>query len=188
MIEHIPNHEEQALARLLYYAKDYSNLRSIISMLSDGVQQIEDVLYDLLVSTTIEMAEGVTLDSWGSLVGETREGRADTEYRRFILARAAARNSHGRSETLLYIMGVVTLGPLSIQHIDFPGDYKLEYVHPTPSTVDERRRTTDIIKQATSAGVGVSIVEANPLYFGFAGNPNALGFGAGRLGRRIDDD
>lgn len=188
MIVPIANHAEQALARLLSYQKDHTNLRSIISILCAPVQEIEDLLYSMIFDTSLEMATGATLDMWGALLNEPREGLSDTEYRKFIRVRAATRNSDGTAEDLFYIFNILSAYPDRVRLIDFNGIARFEYVTAVESSATERGRLVRQTKQATSAGVGVNIVEAPAGYFGFLGNPQAKGFGAGKLARRIDDD
>jgi len=188
MITHIPNHAEEALSRLLGYQAEYSNLRSIVTLLCEGIQEIEDLLYTLINDTTIEMATGATLDMWGSLLGEPRDGLSDGDYRKFIYARAATRNSAGKAETILYILSIIASYPERVLHVEFPGTARFEYVTGGDTSLSRRRRISSQVKQATSAGVAVNVVEAPVGYFGFAGNSEARGFGVGRLARRIDDD
>jgi|6_EtaG_2_1085325.scaffolds.fasta_scaffold01055_2 hypothetical protein len=188
MILPIENHEEQALARLFSYQKDYVNLRGVISIFAEAVQEIEDLLYSMISDTTLDMAAGATLDMWGALLNEPREGLSDIEYKKLIYTRGATRNSPGTAEDLFYIFNRLSAYSDRVRLMDHVGIARFEYVSSSDPSLTNRRRLTKQIKQATSAGVGVNIVQALPGYFGFKHDPEAKGFGVGRLGRRIDED
>ncbi len=188
MITPIEDHVAQALSRLFGYQADYTNLRGMISILAEPVQEIEYVLYSILTDTTLDVAAGANLDLWGALLGEARNGLEDDEYRRYILARAATRNSKGTPDEILNIIKVIAESPQDIRIFEFPAEAKLEFAHSATMTTDQKRRVTLQTKQALPAGVNASIVQSPLNYFGFAGNPNARGFGVGRFGGRIDND
>jgi hypothetical protein len=76
---------------------------------ADAVQEQEDFFWLALQLIRLATATGDTLEIWGRLVGELRDGFSDAELRRAINARATAnRSKYGRAEDLIFITKILT--------------------------------------------------------------------------------
>src|SRR5512133_111299 len=98
---HITDHGDRAAARLLQQYRDGASIPALVRALSGGLQQVEDVLWDIRLRRAVSAAEGVQLDVLGRIVGQPREGRTDAVYRIWILARVRLNKGSGRPEDLL---------------------------------------------------------------------------------------
>ena len=181
--DHIPNHVELLLDRLPSYFKNAPDFKATLTVFGDRVQDLEDVIYSMIVGRMLDTGQGVQLNQYGTTVGQSRQGRTDEEYRRLIRAKIRLNLSTGRIADILgaadaYIGSVVMYLYLEP---NYPAGYNL-YVG-VESGVDylsssERSTLNSITLLATASGVGYNLIESLGVgYFGFDGDPNADGFG-----------
>jgi hypothetical protein len=105
--EHVTDHADRAVARLRQQYKDKTNIEAWLRILVAPIQRLEDALWQLLTMRGIDEAEGVQLDALGKIVGQPRDGRSDSVYRRFIRARIATNKSNGAFENILTVTRLV---------------------------------------------------------------------------------
>lgn len=102
------DHIAKALSRLPEQLKNSTVLIALLKALLAPAQEIEEMFYALLALKSIDDATGAQLDLIGKLVGQSRGGNLDTDYRKFIRVRLSVNKSRGlRSDyikiiTLLY--------------------------------------------------------------------------------------
>lgn len=84
-----------------------NNIEKFLSAIIAPSQSIEDTLQQFAYERFVDTAVGAQLDIVGRIVGQEREGLADTDYRRFIRARIAANNSNGTINDLLVVAFLV---------------------------------------------------------------------------------
>lgn len=106
-MDKIASHAEEALARLCELFKVQPNIRALITVWCEPIQAIEEVLYQLLTERTVEVAIGDQLDLLGKIVGQTRAGLEDDDYRRYIRARIRTNRSSGTIGDLLTISRLI---------------------------------------------------------------------------------
>ena len=182
-LAYIPDHRERARKRLLSQDWDKPRIASLAEALGMGAQALEDVYFDLLMGRRLESSVGAQLDTWGAIVGEARGALGDTDYRRFIEARVAANVCKGSVDELLAIWELVTY-PSTVRYLSmYPAGFKLQAVRPRLFNARMARRVSRFRADVKPAGVTMVLIEALPGYFGFDGNPAALGYNVGKFAR-----
>ena len=188
LVDHNEDIKGQALDRLPYQFRDKAYWTGLLEALLPSIQEVEDVLYDLIVDRFLEGALGAQLDQYGDLLDEGRQGLSDDEFRRILRSRILSNRSTGAIEDLVKLASRVTGSEVVRLFNIFPAFMSIEYVVPASDSAAFRKIVVRLLERATSAGVGLKVVEGVTGYFGFAGDPRALGFGEGKLSTRIDDN
>src|SRR3990172_1865011 len=101
-------HGDEAVARLAHQFKEHPLIEGMLRSFVQPIQDLEKTLFDLLQDRGIMTAVGAQLDGLGSIVGESRRGRNDEEYRIGILARVAINTSQGTPENAIAVFGLIT--------------------------------------------------------------------------------
>jgi len=96
-------HVLEGLAQLVEQFRDAPNLGALLSAYMMQVQEIEDVLFDLIDLRLFLTAEGAQLDGIGAIVGESRSGNSDADYRELIQSRIFINQSEATAEELITI-------------------------------------------------------------------------------------
>lgn len=157
--EEITDHCLQGQDRFIEPFKSKPRLDALLCVYLDQVQELEAVLWDVLVDRYIDTAVGVQLDVLGSIVGQGRLGLGDDDYRTLIRARIKVNLSDGHPEQLIEILSL-------IQDPDEPGVIEL-YEYPPASfiiTILGDIGSLDpalaflLLNAARAAGVGFSFV------------------------------
>jgi hypothetical protein len=139
--------------------------------LVDQVQELEDILYDLLIQRGISVAVGVQLDRIGILVGLPRAGgQSDIEYRALLEVQITRNLSYGSGDTLINITAAMTESSIVTLDEYFPAEIEIIF------NGDRVSGLADIIDSVAMGGVKVSLVEYDGTPFGFEGDPDILGF------------
>lgn len=176
----IPDHEDQALARLIEQYKETTTIKNIIRAIVAQTQDQEPVLDDLQTKRALETSEGVQLDLWGVILNQSRGGLSDAVYRALLFARVAQYNSQGTADELIAIFEALTMPTTGVDYVEFyPGGFCLTANDPTPIVPDAT--ISQIINQAKPAGVEFCLISAPANPFVFAGNPIGGGFEAGEF-------
>ncbi len=82
-------------------------MREFTKAFLDESTDIEDVCQDLMDDRNLDSALGVQLDQLGLLVGETRKGRNDDDYRLAIKLRIAINTSNGTVEDVIKVIRLI---------------------------------------------------------------------------------
>ena len=156
MIEHLPNHVEQALARLTHQFKDSTKLRALLSALVAPSQEIEDALWQLLTERGVETAVGLQLDKIGEIVGQERGGLSDSVYRKYIRARIAANRSDGIVDDLIFVTRAVLNDDAAVIQIEpqYPAAVVVR-VFSLSVTAETAVALIKFLKAAVAAGVRI---------------------------------
>lgn len=159
-------------------------MTQLLDAFAEEIQQIEDDL-DALNSASIDNATGATLDAWGELVGQRRQGMADGQYRAFIRARIATNRSKGTAEELIQVIALITAAdPGSVRVFNAPpAGVQVSYVvrFPTPVALQPVLRAQ--LLETLPSGVRLdTITEGVDLPFAFLGYEGPSGgFSTGTL-------
>ena len=189
VLELIPDHPDRGVARLPQQFRDPDGsrrLRALVCACLEGIQQMEETIFALLVDRTLDAARGAQLDQWGDLVGEQRGAVAnDDRYRQLIRARILANTSRGTTDEIIRIVQLVTEDSEVEESAVYPATFIVYILRDAfvPDVVG--RRLQRLIEDAKGAGVAFHLVEAVYGYFGFADDPDALGFGEGLFARDL---
>jgi len=105
----IDNHVEQGLDRRLEQWKDKPNLEGKIVAHNTGLQELEDVFFDLLNKRLdLSQTEGEQLDQVGTIVGQERLNFDDDFYRILLQARIGINVSNGEPERIIDTLKLLT--------------------------------------------------------------------------------
>lgn len=186
---HNPDHEGDALARLVTKLKDPDknpdNLK-IVRLPMEQIQDIEDQGCDLIVWRTLATAMGDQLDQYGTILGETRQGANDDDYRRILRVQILANLSKGTPNEITKILALLVGSDAVRYRPIYPAAFLLEFVQ-EPAIVDPTaERIARQIVEASPAGVGLRGIVQGPLdYWGFEEDPNASPIDVGRIAEDI---
>lgn len=164
---------------------DWSKPRivALAEALGEGSQALEDVTFDVLLSTRLEAASGSTLDLYGGIVGERRGPLGDEDYRRFIQARILTNITDSTIDEMIAIFALVTY-PGEVEYMPmYPAGGTLQVLRQSWLSDRMRRRIRRIMDDAKPAGVAIELIEALPGFFGFEGNEGAMGYDEGVYSR-----
>lgn len=181
-LTYIGDHRARAVADLLHFDRLAERLRAFVEAMSGGAQAIEDVAFDLLLSTGIEDATGIMLDRLGRIVGERRGGLDDGAYRGFIRVRIRANLSAGSLDDLIAVFQGAS-GASKVRYYDlFPAAFGIYAERAEPMTDRLRDRVRGIMDDIKPGGVGMTLLETDAQTFTFDLGP---GFDGGLLARLI---
>lgn len=181
---YIPDHADQARRRLLSQDWDAPRIVALFESLGVGVQTLEDVTFDVLLSLDVNTATGEQLDRLGALVGEQRGGLGDEDLRRFIRARILVNVCDGTADAIIEIWRTITYPYESVRFATLEmGSYVLEVVRKTPLDTRLRRRIRRMMNDVRPAGRSMELVEAAPAPVVFDGDERGLGYDAGVYAR-----
>ena len=160
-IVYIPDYRDLASALLLSQYRESPRVQALIKALAGATQEIEDISFDLLVSTTLSAASGWALDQWGAVVGEDRGGLDDEDYRRFIEARILANLSDDTIDRMISVFEIVA-GPGEVRYFElYPAAYALTIKRDSPLTDALRSRIRALMQSIKPAGVGLTLIEGS---------------------------
>jgi hypothetical protein len=103
---YIGNHVELAKEKLAGEFRK-PKIEGFLGALITPWQGLEDAHLQLADLRWVDTAMGVQLDLFGSIVGESRKGKTDEQYRRFIRARILINTSKGLPENLIKLFNLI---------------------------------------------------------------------------------
>lgn len=175
---------ERALSRMPGFVLDADGAdRELLEAIAVLFQAASDDSSALVSQRDIEVAEGIFLDRIGRELGEAREGLEDVDFRVILRGALASRNSDG-TETSVALVARLMFGTDDVQVLDRPpGAVNVIVATSDPVGVAARARTRRLLERAVLGGVRVDdVVETDAAgYFGWHGDPDALGFDDGAL-------
>ena len=147
-------------------------------------EELYDVFADLKANQWLATATGVGLDRLGKILGYSRSGLSDADYRLRLYIQAAINTSNGRPEQIIDLMNAI-FSTIWIQILEPPPDW-------TPSDVQTARfyvcmkmaaagalpeNITDLAQMIAPAGVSAWVTSAEELTpHGFSDDSRADGF------------
>ncbi len=160
------------------------NLMDFIGAIAEEFQELENVSYSLIVDRYLDNATGKTLEYIGGQVGMPKPvsgpgSNNDDIYRLLIKAKIAENCSDGTTPELQQILGI--FGATDIKTHDIPyaaiefNIFGENIIAPLSYIKDALIRASDPVE------IDLSKHDLTG-YFGFAGDPRALGFGVGTMG------
>ena len=103
------SHINEGLALLLSQYKGKPRIEKLLRVYLAKVQELEWVFADLADQRNLDTAFGVWLDMIGRIVGQSRQGWTDAEYRKAIRARVVLNRSQGRiDDTNAFVRALYT--------------------------------------------------------------------------------
>lgn len=171
-IVYIPDHKDRIVAKLPFRLRQ-PGISALAQAIGSEVQALEDDIFDLVESSSINVAKGAMLDRWGAYVGEPRLGLTDDVWRRVIKAKTVALKSASR-RTYMTAFVAALFDEKEITYTDYVGAFRL---HVTSNTlIDDalKRRVLRLLDTASPAGINATISEGSLDGFRFNRTP---GFG-----------
>ncbi len=150
----IENRSDQAVGHLIQQYKDKVVFEGLTRAVTDQLQLVENMLWDIYEKRWLPNATGAQLDGLGSIVGEDRQGRNDDDYAIRIRARIAINTSKGTAEDLMKVFKILTQATRCRFLPFYPAQCEA-YVNADFS----------------------NLLNNNPGTYGFFEDPDALGFG-----------
>ncbi len=148
-------HVEEGISHLTEYFKHGPRNQAILTGLLAQVQEVEDVVWETSQAFLLDTAEGDQLDLLGTLVGEGRQDRTDSEYRAAIRVRILVNKSEGLPEQLLEILEGINSGATHAMRELYPAALTIESSSLSPLTLQSTYR---LLRAAKPAGVRVDLI------------------------------
>jgi hypothetical protein len=170
-----------ALSWIYHQFHRSTNLVKLVAIVADELQAVEDELGEIIRQRLVDNASESTLSQWGKIVGESRDGRVDSVYRRFVLARIARNTSQGTIERIITVTKALAGDGVSVKLVElYPAAIGVEIVGEIEDLGVQLR---DVLQGIVAAGVKVAYVtDADENSFAFDVGP---GFDEGEFARAI---
>lgn len=173
----IPDYQAKQRRLVVEQYERAENLLSILEIFASQVLDIEKTAIDVIVSTQLSNSVGVQLDGIGDIVGISRDGRSDDEYRNVIYSTIIINHSGGQVETVIEQIRILTDAT----------DIQVEEIYPARMRITVNASSVvsgfnRIVDNISAAGVAVDIVLVDPDEPPFAfedDDPTTGGFGEG---------
>lgn len=104
----ITTHADDAVARLTQVFREKPKIAAWVRARAERYQGLETVFREIKELRRLDNAVGAQLDGIGRIVGEARQGRTDSAYKRRIKARIAINTSRGTPENLINVFVLLT--------------------------------------------------------------------------------
>lgn len=171
---------QKMLGWLISQFEDALNLKKFFRAVAPEIQALEDAFWALFTERLIENAQGETLDMWGKVVGQKREGRDDPEFRALIRVRILRNTSGGTPNQLMAILkGLTEADKVAITELAAVAIFEFVGADPPAQILESLRGA---LQEAAPAGVrilGAVQTDGNAFRFDTAG----AGFDEGELSR-----
>jgi hypothetical protein len=150
MLEHVTDHEDRALARLIQQLKGKPRLAGLLRAFVSEVQAIEDALWQVFDQRLLDNAVGAQLDLLGRIVGREREGMADDSYRTHLRVQIRLNLGSGTARDVLETFALLVAGARLELVEQYPAAFALRVHEALPVDVAD---AATILQAAKAAGV-----------------------------------
>jgi len=120
-------HTAEALDHLLEVLKGKPDLAAFITPFIDQIQDAENAAFELIDERTIAAAVGVQLDGIGQIIGETRDGRTDDDYRAGLQAKILINKTSGTIEEIIEIIDILISNSIEFEDL-YPASFYVTIV------------------------------------------------------------
>ena len=101
------DHTAEAIARLLQQFQGKPYIEGLVTSLTDRVQELENVMFEIVDGFLLDTAVGEQLDVLGRIVNQPRGGRDDDTYRLWLRARILVNRGSGLPEEFITLAVLV---------------------------------------------------------------------------------
>lgn len=173
----ILDHGQDAVNRLVTQYKGKPKIEGFTRALANPAQDLEDTFLDLLTLRSLDTAVGKQLDGLGEIVGESRKGKNDEDYRIAIKAKIGQNISKATPEDVISVFILLVKANTAYFMEYFPAEAAI-FADVNIENLDNY----DILKfmqKVMPAGVRLDYIGwyDNGDAFAFQDDPNAKGFG-----------
>lgn len=127
---------------------------ALLASYLDEIQQLEDALWSVYLSSSVAYATGDALDMLGALVGQPRAGRSDADYRLWITARIRLNHSSGRPRDIYGILRAIFPATVTIELTEYP-PAAFTIALANVGTLATSQQLGELMHEAKAAGVNV---------------------------------
>lgn len=167
----IDRHVTRGLSRVIEQFKGKVNIEKLLKILLSEFDEIETAYQQLVVNRQIDTAFGKQLDMLGDILGRTRDGFNDNDYRARLKLQVGINTSEGEAEKIITVWKALTGSEVISLTESFPASILLTaQTSSVPSTIMAE------MERVTPAGVGTNFAVSNGVPFGFF-DSDGLGFG-----------
>ena len=181
----LAEHRARAAEQMLLQDRQAPRLKALQQAMAGPWQLLEDIVFEMIVGQSLQLATGYALDEWGAMVNEPRDGATDEDYRRFIRGRAAANSSRGDADRLILMMQLLTGGRVEYYEYSY-GDIAIQSFGESLLSEENAKRIGRMMRDAKPAGYGLHLSHHVLGAFGFSErtrSPAVFGLNKGQLGQ-----
>lgn len=164
-------HTTRGLSRLIEQFKGKLNIEKLLKILLSELDEVETALQEIVLYRQIDQAFGQQLDQIGTLVGRTRDGYSDADYRARLKLQIGINTSESEADRILTVWKALTGSPTVSITENFPAALTL-----TAQTSAVDPNVIQEIERVSAAGVKLNYTIISGVPFGFF-DSDGLGFG-----------
>lgn len=154
----ITDHVERGKARLTSMFRGRAVIEGLLKVYLGKIQTLENEFWLVINGRSIDTAIGAQLDKVGALVLETRDGRADADYREAIRLKVLILRSTGRVVDVLRIINIASKGAYWEYRDAYPAGFHALFTGDVPAF----RALAHALTQAKPNGVGRNVLYGTP--------------------------
>jgi uncharacterized protein DUF2612 len=109
-VDYISDWQSRLRGRIYQQFKGKPKILAWVDMIARQAQDLEDAFQALFTLVNIDDSFGAQLDNLGRVLGQPRNGVADSVYRLYLRARIVAEKSGGRSEDIYRVFAALFPG------------------------------------------------------------------------------
>lgn len=118
-MNYLDNITEIGKSRLSSHTREFQDTVDVLAMLTDQIQELEnDLKFTEQTVYNITASSGVLLDRIGEVVGQSRNGLSDSDYRGYLQARILANMSDGNREVFIALSIALWGGTVTVADIN----------------------------------------------------------------------
>jgi hypothetical protein len=173
----IPNHVQQALARLIYEYQDSPLFQGLLTAMLGPIQDIENALTSMNTERYLPNAVGVQLDNIGEIIGLPRPaGASDAQYIQLIYAQIKENTSDGQAEQIIQVFLLLTGVMFVLYYQGSNAEFLVEsvWVPANQSAVDSM---IEMLENTAAGGVRCDGIVVNDPVIPFAYDGSIFGAG-----------
>ena len=155
------DHQQAMVDRLILPYRGKPRIEAFIRACGLAVQIQEEDTFAAIVGTTLELAAADALDKWGLIVGESRGGLSDTDYRRFIEGRILANICEITADEFIEILRTITgvpVGDVQLRY-NYPAGFQLWFIHDAFYGDTMKNRVSRFMRNVKPGGVSMLLTE-----------------------------
>lgn len=162
---YIQDYPAELRAKVYSWFRQNPRISALIEAIGTTAQAVEDEMFDVLVSSYIDTATGLSLDNIGSWYGARRGSLNDSEYRRLLRVTRRAQRSNGELPVLLDIVATAMDDPEPEAFPAYPAAFRISFTATASAALLSRLKP--LVEDATKLGVGVQLLysEGSPFTF-----------------------
>lgn len=164
------DHPQAAKDLLISRFRKLPRFTALLGAILAGVQELEDVIWQVLVGRWIDTAEGVQLDLLGTILNYPRKGWPDETYRKLLRGAAVALSSDGTWPSMFAVMEAVEV-TLAVITVDEPDMAEMRLVVNEPMATGIALGIYNLLRKAHPVGVRILMeyfVDADSEIFTFS--------------------